>query len=77
MRTPISPFSMVFMEKTLMGSMYGSVRPNLDFPMLVEQYMGRRLQLDQLISRTYRLEEINEGFDRLHEGKAVRQVVML
>jgi S-(hydroxymethyl)glutathione dehydrogenase/alcohol dehydrogenase len=75
-RTPISPFSMVFMEKTLMGSMYGSVRPNLDFPMLVEQYMGRRLQIDQLISRTYRLEEINEGFDALRAGEVARGVVV-
>ena len=73
---PVSPFMMVFQEKTLTGSFYGSVQPNLDFPILCDLYMDKKLNLDDLISRTYKLSEINEGFDQLRAGSVARGVVM-
>ena len=72
----VSPFSMVFQEKALSGSFYGSVRANLDFPLLCDLYMDGRLNLDDLVSQTYRLDEINEGFARLRDGSVARGVVM-
>ncbi len=69
---PISPFRMVFQAKSLTGSFYGSVQPNLDFPILCDLYMEKRINLDDLISRTYRLEEINEGFLALRAGSVAR-----
>ena len=58
-RAPVTPYMMALQEKCLRGTMYGSVRPNLDFPALVELYLQGRLKIDELVSRTYRLEQIN------------------
>src|SRR6266705_3275353 len=75
-RAPITPYAMALQEKTLRGTMYGSVRPNLDFPRLVDLYLDGRLKIDQLVSRTYKLSEINEGFAALRSGQVARGVVV-
>ncbi len=75
-RAPITPYWMALQEKTLKGTIYGSVRPNLDFPTLVDLYLEGRLALDPLISRTYRLDQINEGFAAMHGGQVARGVVV-
>ena len=75
-RASYSPFMMVFTEKTISATFYGSVRPNLDFPIFVDHYMGGRLNLDGLISRTYKLDEINEGFRAMMGGEVARGVVV-
>jgi S-(hydroxymethyl)glutathione dehydrogenase/alcohol dehydrogenase len=75
-RAPISPFNLTVQEKTLKGTSYGSVQPHLDFPWLVDLYLQRRLKIDELVSRTYRLEEINEGFAALRSGQVARGVVV-
>jgi S-(hydroxymethyl)glutathione dehydrogenase/alcohol dehydrogenase len=67
---------MALQEKAIKGTMYGSVRPNIDFPKLVDLYLDGRLKIDQLVSRTYRLEEINEGFTALRTGQVARGVVV-
>jgi Zinc-binding dehydrogenase len=67
-RAPISPSNMVWAEKTISGTYYGSVRPDIDFPILADLDMDKRLNLDDLISRTYKFEEINEGFRLLVSG---------
>jgi NDMA-dependent alcohol dehydrogenase len=75
-RAPIMPYAMALQEKTLKGTIYGSVRPNIDFPRLVDLYLDGRLQLDRLISRTYKLDEINEGFRAMRSGEVARGVVV-
>src|SRR6266852_3195126 len=75
-RAPITPYTMALQEKTLRGTLYGSVRPTVDFPQLVQLYLDGRLKLDQLISRTYTLEEINQGFELLRTGQVARGVVV-
>ena len=75
-RAHYSPFMMVFTEKTLSGTFYGSVRPNVDFPVLVDHYMNKKLNIDGLISRTYKLDDINEGFKRMMAGEVARGVVV-
>jgi S-(hydroxymethyl)glutathione dehydrogenase / alcohol dehydrogenase len=52
------------------------VRPNLDFPRLVDLYLDGRLKIDELVSRTYKLSEINEGFAALRSGQVARGVVV-
>lgn len=76
MRATYSPFMMVFTEKTISGTFYGSVRPNLDFPVLVDHYMNKRLNLDGLISRTWRLDQVNEGFRAMMGGEVARGVIV-
>jgi S-(hydroxymethyl)glutathione dehydrogenase / alcohol dehydrogenase len=75
-RAPVTPYAMALQEKVLKGTMYGSVRPNIDFPWLVDLYLQGRLKIDELVSRTYALEEINEGFAALRSGQVARGVVV-
>jgi S-(hydroxymethyl)glutathione dehydrogenase / alcohol dehydrogenase len=75
-RAPISPFQMVYGEKTVSGSYYGSVRPDIDFPLLADLDMDKKLNLDDLISRTYKFEQINEGFRLMVEGAVARGVIV-
>ena len=71
-----SPFMMVLGEKTIGGAYYGSSRPQIDFPVLVDHYLAKRIDIDSLISRTYRLDEINEGFKAMMAGEVARGVVV-
>lgn len=76
-RAEISPFDLVIQEKTLKGSIYGSTRPHADFPRLFELYRRGRLPLDRLISREYRLEEINDAYEAMLSGAVARSVITL
>jgi alcohol dehydrogenase len=67
--------NLVAEERTVKGSYIGTCVPVRDLPRYIELYRRGRLPVDRLMSGRLDLEEINLGFDRLHEGKAVRQVV--
>ena len=62
-------------ERTVKGSYIGTCVPTRDIPRFVALYRAGKLPVDRLMSGKLKLEDINEGFDRLHEGKAVRQVI--
>ncbi len=62
-------------ERTLKGSYIGTCVPTRDIPRFVALYQAGKLPVDRLMSGKLKLDDINEGFDRLHEGKAVRQVI--
>lgn len=62
-------------ERRLMGSVYGSVRPSVDFPKLVDLYLAGRLKLDELITRRFELDEANEAFASLKAGELARGIV--
>ena len=68
--------SLVAEERTLRGSYIGTCVPSRDIPRFMALYRQGRLPVDKLLSGRLTLDEINEGFDRLHEGQAVRQVVV-
>ena len=68
-RAPIAPVGMVYGEKTLSGTYYGSIRPAIDFGVLADLDMDKRIDLDSLISRTYKFDEINEGFRLMTGGR--------
>lgn len=68
--------SLVAEERTLRGSYIGTCVPSRDIPRYMALYRQGRLPVNRLLSGRLALDEINEGFDRLHEGKAVRQVVV-
>lgn len=67
--------SLVAEERTLKGSYIGSGVPTRDIPRLLGLYRRGKLPVDKLLSHRLRLDEINEGFDRLSDGSAVRQIV--
>jgi alcohol dehydrogenase len=66
---------LVVEERTLKGSYIGSAVPTRDVPRYLALYRTGRLPIDRLLSERLRLEEINEGFDRLAAGDTVRQVI--
>jgi alcohol dehydrogenase len=68
--------NLVAEERTVKGSYIGTCVPTRDLPRYIELYRRGKLPVDRLMSGRLRLDEINVGFDRLHEGKAVRQVVV-
>ena len=68
--------SLVAEERTLKGSYIGTCVPSRDIPRYMELYMQGRLPVDKLLTGRMALDEINHGFDLLHEGKAIRQVVV-
>lgn len=67
--------SLVAEERTLKGSYIGSGVPSRDIPRFLGLYKRGKLPVDRLLTHRLKLEEINEGFDRLADGSAVRQIV--
>ena len=75
-RMTLSPLALVAEERTLKGSYVGSSAPQRDVPRMIALFRAGRLPVDQLLTHRLKLEEINEGFDRLREGVGVRQVIL-
>lgn len=73
---PMPPVNLVAEERTIKGSYIGTCVPLRDIPRYVELYRGGKLPVNKLMTGTLALEDINRGFDLLHEGKAVRQVIV-
>jgi S-(hydroxymethyl)glutathione dehydrogenase / alcohol dehydrogenase len=65
----------LFNDKKLHGCAYGSINVRRDIPMLVDLYMARKIRLDELVTRTYSLEGINEAFEQVKKGKVARAVI--
>ena len=72
----IPAVGLVAEERTLRGSYLGSCVPNRDLPRFVALHEAGRLPVDRLLTHRIALDEINEGFDRLASGEAVRQAVV-
>ena len=68
--------TLVLQEKAVLGSCYGSARPHLDMPRLLRLYKAGRLRLDEMVTRTYKLAEVNQAFDNLRNGVNLRGVVV-
>ncbi|HUD31654.1 MAG TPA: zinc-dependent alcohol dehydrogenase family protein [Variovorax sp.] len=73
---PLAAVSLVAEERTLKGSYIGTCVPSRDVPRYISLYRQGRLPVDRLLTGRLRLDEINHGFDLLHEGRAIRQVVV-
>ncbi len=69
--------SLVAEERTVRGSYMGSAVPRRDVPRFVALYQAGKLPVDRLLTHRLRLQDVNEGFDRLAEGQAVRQVIIM
>lgn len=67
--------NLVAEERTIKGSYIGSCVPQRDLPRYIELYLAGKLPVNKLMTHRLQLEQVNEGFDRLHDGKAVRQVI--
>jgi NDMA-dependent alcohol dehydrogenase len=71
----LSALDMTLMEKQLVGSLFGSANPRVDIPRLLGLYRSGQLKLDELVTRTYTLDEVNEGYDDMRKGRNLRGVI--
>ena len=72
---PLPLVQLVAEERTVRGSYIGACVPSRDIPRYIALFRAGRLPVDRLLSGRLHLDEINAGFDRLREGRAVRQVI--
>ena len=63
-------------RKTIKGSLFGDCNPTTDIPKIIGLYQSGDIKLDEIITRTYTLEEVNEGYDDLLAGKNVRGIIV-
>lgn len=68
-------FELFFMEKTLMGSYYGSVDVRSDFHKLLKLWKSGQLDLEGMITNRMKIDDINDAFDLLRKGEAIRTVI--
>jgi S-(hydroxymethyl)glutathione dehydrogenase/alcohol dehydrogenase len=57
------------------GSLFGETNPTRDIPRQLRLYQEGRLKLDEMVTRTYRLEEVAQGYRDMHKGRNIRGVV--
>jgi S-(hydroxymethyl)glutathione dehydrogenase/alcohol dehydrogenase len=69
------PFQLVT-GRVWKGTAFGGAKGRRDVPRIVDWYMDGKINIDDLITHTLKLEDINHGFDLMHEGKSIRSVVV-
>ncbi len=71
----VAPIDLTFSEKSIIGSVAGSGNPVLDLPRNVDLYLKGRLKLDEMISNRYPIEDVNQAFEDLLDGKNIKSVL--
>ena len=74
--TTIRTASLTFEEKTITGSYFGSARPREDAPRILGLYKSGKVKLDELITRTYSIDEAPQAFADLEAGRNARGVIV-
>jgi len=69
------PFQLVT-GRVWKGTAFGGARGRTDVPKIVDWYMEGKIQIDPMITHSFALDDINKGFDLMHEGKSIRSVVV-
>ena len=72
----INLFDLTMRAKQLVGSLSGSGNPHHDIPRLLDLYLDGRLDLDSQVTNTYRLEDINQGYEDTRRGRNLRGVLL-
>ena len=73
---PVSPTMLTLFQKRIQGSLFGASSPSKDIPLMLELYRQGRLRLDELVTTTYSLDKINEGYADMHAGRNIRGVII-
>jgi S-(hydroxymethyl)glutathione dehydrogenase/alcohol dehydrogenase len=63
-------------NKEIKGSIFGSLNPRADIPRLLGLYREGQLKLDELITKRYKLEDINEGYRAMRSGENIRGILI-
>ncbi|ULP41565.1 NDMA-dependent alcohol dehydrogenase [Mycobacterium lentiflavum] len=71
----LNALDLVLAEKRLVGSLFGSANPRLHIPKLLSLYRSGHLKLNELATRTYKLDDINTGYQDMRDGRNLRGVI--
>ena len=72
---PVHPRELSHMQKRIQGAMFGQCNPRADVPRQIQMYRAGQLRLDELITRTYTLDEIVPAYQDVSAGRVVRGVI--
>ena len=72
----INLFNLAMWNKEIKGTIFGSLNPRADIPALLDMYRAGQLKLDELITKTYSIEQINEGYRAMRDGENLRGVIV-
>lgn len=75
-KAEFSIFPFVMTQKSIRGGLYGGCNNQLVIPMLLDRYRAGDLKLDELVTNTYSLDQINQGWADMESGKNIRGVVL-
>ncbi|WP_235734869.1 NDMA-dependent alcohol dehydrogenase [Nocardioides alcanivorans] len=73
---PISAMELTLYQKRLQGSLFGASAPTADIPWMIDLYRSGKLKLDELITNTYKLDDVAQGFKDMREGRNLRGVIL-
>ncbi|MYR07746.1 NDMA-dependent alcohol dehydrogenase [Gordonia sp. SID5947] len=71
----LSLFELTLLQKRLQGAIFGGTGPRTQIPALLNEYRSGALKLDELVTTTYKLEEINQGYADMLSGKNLRGLI--
>ncbi len=72
----VNLFELAMYNKEIKGTVFGSLNPRSDIPNLLSLYREGQLKLDELITRRYTLDQINEGYEAMRQGHNIRGVIV-
>jgi S-(hydroxymethyl)glutathione dehydrogenase/alcohol dehydrogenase len=72
----VNLFELAMWNKEIKGTIFGSLNPRNDIPALLGLYRDGQLKLDELITRRYTLDQINEGYEAMRQGHNIRGVIV-
>lgn len=72
----VNLFELAMFQKEIKGAIFGALNPRADIPKLLGLYRDGQLKLDELVTRTYTLDEINVGYQAMRDGENIRGVVL-
>ncbi|MCX5044409.1 NDMA-dependent alcohol dehydrogenase [Aldersonia sp. NBC_00410] len=72
----LSLFELTLLQKRVQGALFGGVSPRTQIPALLNLYRSGQLKLDELVTKTYKLDEVNQGYADMLSGKNLRGVII-
>jgi S-(hydroxymethyl)glutathione dehydrogenase/alcohol dehydrogenase len=77
MDVQLNLFNFAMFNQSLLGTVFGSESPRAQVPRLLALYRSGQLEIDELITKEYTLDQVQEGYDDLHAGRNIRGVVRI
>ncbi|GAA1386323.1 NDMA-dependent alcohol dehydrogenase [Pseudonocardia kongjuensis] len=75
LKVDLDLFTLTCYEKQIRGGLFGSANPRIDIPRLLDLYAEGELKLDELVTATYTLDEVNQGYRDMLDGRNVRGLI--